>query len=116
MNKIPKTIAVGVIALAALLVVGLVQNYFNNPVRGCTKTDSAPEYWQYDCKDGRTFWQEKDDPTTQAALVYSVCNQSRISPTITEGECGRLQDKWNIEFICAANNQNPNTRCWTESK
>ena len=48
--------------------------------------------------------------------VYAVCNTSRISPTINETECGQLQDKWHIEFLCRDNNTDPNNVCWTEQK
>jgi hypothetical protein len=48
--------------------------------------------------------------------VYRVCNQSRISSTITEGSCADLQDATNTEFLCAENNTSPNNICWVEVK
>jgi hypothetical protein len=49
-------------------------------------------------------------------MVFATCNQARVSPTINEKECGRLQDVWNREFLCSSNDTNPNTHCWVEQK
>lgn len=48
------------------------------------------------------------------SLVYHVCNESRISPTLNEHECGSLQDQYHLEFLCQQNNMMPNTYCWVE--
>lgn len=60
-------------------------------------------------------WQQAEK-VHKLETVYAVCNESRISPTITETECGQLQDKWGIEFLCQANNTDPQNHCWTEQK
>lgn len=61
------------------------------------------------------LWQHSETESHRAT-VYQVCNASRISPTISEGECGKLQDKWGIEFLCASANSDPTNYCWTEVK
>ena len=48
--------------------------------------------------------------------VYRVCNQSRISPSVTEAECAELQDKYNMRFICEERNAQPDNICWVETK
>lgn len=48
--------------------------------------------------------------------VYNVCNASRISKTISEHDCGDLQDKTNTEFLCNANNDLSTNYCWVEVK
>lgn len=48
--------------------------------------------------------------------VYDVCNDSRISKDINETNCGFLQDKYNMEFICKENNTSVNNMCWVEYK
>lgn len=50
------------------------------------------------------------------AMVYQVCNDSRTSPTITEEQCGNIQDLSNTEFLCEANNPLPSNYCWVEVK
>lgn len=60
------------------------------------------------------LWQHQEQ--TRTDMVYAVCNQSRISPDISEAECGRLQDKWHREFLCQANNMDPKNICWVEVK
>lgn len=56
--------------------------------------------------------------TTRAkvAMVYQVCNESRISPTIDERGCGDLQDQTHTEFLCDANNVLVSNHCWVEVK
>lgn len=54
--------------------------------------------------------------TTAKQLVYSVCNESRISATINETQCGDMQDETNTEFLCEANNTSPINYCWVEVK
>lgn len=49
-------------------------------------------------------------------LVFNVCNESRISPTIDERGCADLQEQLNMEFLCDGNNTNVNTHCWVEVK
>lgn len=49
-------------------------------------------------------------------LVYSACNESRISDTVTEETCGYLQDRYNMEFLCKENNKDSQTQCWVEEK
>lgn len=49
-------------------------------------------------------------------LVYSVCNDSRMSPTITEQQCGDLQDQTGTEFLCEEANTSPTNICWVEVK
>lgn len=54
---------------------------------------------------------------TQAALVYSICNQSRQEINGTSEEiCGELQNRLNIEFLCTQRNMLPTNKCWTEAK
>lgn len=53
---------------------------------------------------------------TRSDIVFSVCNQSRVSVEITETECGRLQDKWHREFLCQQANRDINNKCWVEVK
>lgn len=48
--------------------------------------------------------------------VYETCNQSRVSPTVSEEACGALQDAYGIEFLCKDHNSEPQTVCWTEVK
>lgn len=61
------------------------------------------------------LWQQAQK-VHKLETVYAVCNESRISLTITEKECGQLQDLWHIEFLCKANNTDPANVCWTEKK
>lgn len=51
-----------------------------------------------------------------SAQVYAECQRSRLSVSITEKRCGELQDKYNIEFLCEANNNLESNHCWTEAK
>lgn len=64
--------------------------------------------------------QEATDRKTQLENqeqhVYDVCNDSRISATISENNCGYLQDRYNMEFICKENNTSVNNMCWVEYK
>lgn len=57
---------------------------------------------------------------SQEQHVYDVCNDSRIntsnSKTVPEYNCGFLQDKYNMEFICKQNNNSVNNMCWVEYK
>lgn len=48
--------------------------------------------------------------------VYTICNESRLSPTIHEEQCGNIQDATHTEFLCASNNTSPATHCWVEDK
>lgn len=49
--------------------------------------------------------------------VYAVCNSARLELNgASEEACGQVQDKYNIEFLCEANNNLPATNCWTEAK
>ena len=52
--------AVGV-AIITLLMVGLFQNYLNNPLRGCTQTDQNTYWTQYTCKDGQHVYAPVED-------------------------------------------------------
>lgn len=49
-------------------------------------------------------------------LVYTVCNDSRISLAITEQQCGDLQTDTGTEFLCAEANTSPTNICWVEVK
>lgn len=52
-----------------------------------------------------------------AAEVYAVCNSARQELSgASENQCGNLQDRYNIEFLCNANNSSADTHCWTEIK
>lgn len=52
-----------------------------------------------------------------AREVYAVCNSARQEISgISEQACGDLQDKYNIEFLCQANNSEASNNCWTEVK
>lgn len=48
--------------------------------------------------------------------VYTVCNDSRISATITEASCAALQDSTRTEFLCDGMGTSPQLRCWVEDK
>lgn len=54
--------------------------------------------------------------TTTKQLVYDVCNESRLSASINETQCGDMQDETNTEFLCEANNTSPTNYCWVEVK
>lgn len=46
-----------------------------------------------------------------AALTQQVCSQAnQVNGIKSETECGNLQDKYNVEFLCS------NGACWTEIK
>ena len=49
-------------------------------------------------------------------LVYAVCNESRMSPSIKEHGCAALQDQLHLEFLCQQNNTDPDTHCWVEEE
>lgn len=49
-------------------------------------------------------------------LVYQVCNESRISATISERGCADLQDQLHMEFLCEQANDRPDNHCWVENK
>lgn len=55
---------------------------------------------------------------TQKTLVYAICQESRM--TINDGgseqTCGDVQDRLNIEYLCAERNSLPDNKCWTETK
>jgi hypothetical protein len=51
-----------------------------------------------------------------AALVYQVCNESRMSATISERGCADLQDQLHLEFLCTQANDRPDNHCWVEVK
>jgi hypothetical protein len=51
-----------------------------------------------------------------ADLVYQVCNESRMSETISERGCGDLQDQLHLEFLCKQANTRPDNHCWVENK
>lgn len=52
----------------------------------------------------------------ELAQVYSICNESRMSPVINETECGNAQDLTNTEFLCEQANTLPTNHCWVEEK
>lgn len=49
--------------------------------------------------------------------VYTICNESRL---VINGQleqaCGDAQTASSTEFLCSANNQDPDTHCWVELK
>lgn len=53
---------------------------------------------------------------TNKRLVYSICNQSRMSAEIKETQCGDLQDQTHTEFLCIDGNTSPDNICWVEQK
>jgi len=50
------------------------------------------------------------------STVYAICNESRISATINETQCGDIQDSTQTEYLCKENNSLSTTYCWTEDK
>lgn len=59
---------------------------------------------------------EVDESAYNEAIVYDICQQSRISPTIDERGCADLQDQLGYEYLCQANNMSVNNHCWVERK
>lgn len=53
--------------------------------------------------------------TPQAQLTKQTCDYSHnvMSGTL-ERQCGALQDKYKLEYICS--NNKPNSLCWLEDK
>lgn len=47
-----------------------------------------------------------------SVLIYHVCNESRVSRTINEKECGELQDRFGKVFLCERHNMNVDNHCW----
>lgn len=48
--------------------------------------------------------------------VYIVCNDSRMSATVTEASCAALQDVTRTEFLCEDMGTSSDIRCWVEDK
>lgn len=57
-----------------------------------------------------------DESAYNEAIVYDICQQSRISPTISEDGCAQIQDALGYEYLCQANNASPDNHCWVERK
>lgn len=55
-----------------------------------------------------------EESTNKHDYVYTVCNNSRLSPTINERECADLQAELDVEFICEQRNDLVTNTCWTE--
>ena len=52
--------------------------------------------------------------TYNANRTYTACQQSRMYNTVTEEECGRLQDATKYEFLCTMRNSSVINHCWVE--
>lgn len=68
---------------------------------------------------GLAFGHALNNAAANAAAreVYAVCNSARQEISgASENACGDLQDKYNIEFLCQANNSEASNNCWTEIK
>jgi len=60
---------------------------------------------------GQLFSAQAETRTQELRHVYTVCNESRISPTITEQACGDLLDKTHTRFTCSDRNTSPTNIC-----
>lgn len=68
---------------------------------------------------GLAFGHALNTAATQSAKaqVYAVCNSARLEVSgQSERQCGDLQDKLGVEFLCEANNALTTNHCWTEAK
>lgn len=53
--------------------------------------------------------------TPQAQLTKQTCDISHdVVSHALEQQCGALQDKYKLEYICS--NNKPNSPCWLEDK
>lgn len=59
--------------------------------------------------DARKFEQQEAE-----AYVYSVCQNTRTNPTISELACANAQDDTGLTYRCEQRNQSINTHCWVE--
>ena len=48
--------------------------------------------------------------------VYQVCSASRTSDKVQQNTCADLQQFYNVEYLCTANNTSPSNDCWVEDK
>lgn len=67
---------------------------------------------------GVATYQQFSKHIDPAALVYEVCQQARMSVTVTQPgqECGDLQNRLGYEYLCKDNNLSINNHCWVEEK
>jgi hypothetical protein len=48
--------------------------------------------------------------------TYTACQHSRIDNTVSEEQCGRMQDDNKLEYLCTQRNDSKDNHCWVEEK